>query len=152
MMKDQAKILSNTISERHQASLRQLWHHLWHQRAKTLQWVKLNYTAEAEGRFKVISRKGGLLHDAFGCVLEQVDRQAFQQLWKPEIKSELYPQFGAHSPPKVFTLNPPRDHHQAYQRGDTFDFSLVLFGTATCHANACTTALLSIMKTPRAYK
>jgi hypothetical protein len=143
-MKDQAKTLSNAISEPHEASPRQLWHHLWHQRAKTLQWVKLNYTAEAQGRFKVISRKGGLLHDAFGRVLEQVDSQAFQHLWKPEFDAELYPQFGAGSPPKAFTLNPPRDHNQAYQRGDIFEFSLVLFGAAISHANACTTAFYKI--------
>jgi hypothetical protein len=61
-MNDSAKKLTNVISESLVASPRSLWQ----QRVKTLQWVKLNYTTEAKGRFKVIYRKGRLLHDIFG--------------------------------------------------------------------------------------
>lgn len=117
---------------------------LWHQRLKQLNLVCVTFTAKAKNTFSVQEHKGGVLHDAFGRILEQVNPEAFQALWQPEFDAQTYPQFSNQSPPKAFALNPPKDAYRRYQKNQTFRFNLVLFGDTEHYINDCVTTIHQI--------
>lgn len=103
---------------------------LWYLGLNDIQCSTLRFTAEASNHFSIAKKKGGILHDAFGRVLEQVSPQAFQALWYPQFDTQEFSQFSAAASPKAFALNPPRDKCREYQQGQKFYFELCLFGKA----------------------
>jgi len=116
----------------------------WHHRIRKLNCLTLNITAEILHDCSMLSQKGGLMHDAFGRVLEQVSPKAYKALWMPDFDSDRFSQFSSTPPPKAFALNPPRETKSRYNKGDQIQFSLALFGKASVYAKEALSALYKI--------